>query len=65
MAGMQAWMDQNLTLGIHPLRPGRSEPRVKKRRPKNYRLMTKPRKEMGNLPHRKVGVEKHPNKVLT
>lgn len=29
-----------------PHRPGRSEPRVKKRRPKNYQLMTKPRPEM-------------------
>lgn len=41
----------------NPLRPGRTEPRVRKRRPKNYRLMTKPRREMGPLPHRKVGVE--------
>ena len=29
-----------------PDRPGRNEPRVKKRRPKNFRLMTKPRAEM-------------------
>ena len=29
-----------------PDRPGRSEPRVKKRRPKGYQLMTKPRAEM-------------------
>ncbi len=29
-----------------PDRPGRSEPRVKKRRPKGYQLMTKPRKQM-------------------
>ena len=29
-----------------PDRPGRSEPRVKKRRPKGYQLMTKPRREM-------------------
>jgi hypothetical protein len=28
-----------------PYRPHRSEPRVKKRRPKNYRLMTRPRHE--------------------
>lgn len=40
-----------------PLRPDRTEPRVRKRRPKNYRLMTKPRHEMGPLPHRKIGVE--------
>ena len=35
-----------------PLRPGRTEPRAKKRRPKNYQLLTKPRHSMGNLPHR-------------
>jgi hypothetical protein len=35
-----------------PERPGRSEPRAKKRRPKNYQLLTKPRSKMGNLPHR-------------
>ena len=29
-----------------PERPGRSEPRAKKRRPKNYNLLTKPRHEM-------------------
>jgi hypothetical protein len=43
-----------------PIRPFRSEARVKKRRPKNYRLLTKPRHQMGNLPHRKTGVEIHP-----
>lgn len=35
-----------------PTRPGRSEPRAKKRRPKNYQLLNKPRSQMGNLPHR-------------
>jgi hypothetical protein len=35
-----------------PLRPNRSEPRAVKRRPKNYRRLTKPRHLMGNLPHR-------------
>src|ERR1700747_76826 len=29
-----------------PLRPNRSEPRVKKRRPQNYHLLTKPRRSM-------------------
>ena len=33
-------------------RPGRSEPRAKKRRPKNYHLLTKPRSEMKVPPHR-------------
>jgi len=50
-------------LNLH--RPGRSEPRVKKRRLKNYRLMTKPRREMGPLPHRKIGVECDPNPALS
>jgi hypothetical protein len=30
-------------LKVNPDRPGRNEPRVRKRRPKNYRLMNKPR----------------------
>src|SRR6202044_1939714 len=29
-----------------PQRPGRVEPRAKKRRPKNYHLLTKPRRQM-------------------
>lgn len=48
-----------------PHRPNRSEPRARKRRPKNYRLLTKPRHEMGPLPHRKVGVENLPKSPLT
>lgn len=48
-----------------PHRPGRIEPRVRKRRPKNYRLLTKPRREMGPLPHRKYGVERHPKSRLS
>ena len=35
-----------------PERPGRSEPRAKKRRAKNYHLLTKPRSEMHVPPHR-------------
>lgn len=35
-----------------PLRPGREEPRAKKRRPKNYHLLTKPRREMRIRGHR-------------
>ncbi len=49
----------------NPHRPGRSEPRVKKRRQKNYRLLTKPRHEMGLLPHRNDGVEIHPESALS
>jgi len=39
-------------IGFHivPKRPHRSEPRVRKRRPKNYRLMTKPRRQYINGP---------------
>ena len=33
-------------------RPGRREPRCKKRRPKNYQRLTKPRHEMQETPHR-------------
>jgi hypothetical protein len=33
-------------------RPGRTEPRCLKRRPKNYQLMTSPRREMKVIPHR-------------
>lgn len=35
-----------------PERPGRSEPRAKKRRAKNYHLLTKPRSHMHVPPHR-------------
>lgn len=33
-------------------RPGRGEPRCMKRRPKNYQLLTAPRHEMKEVPHR-------------
>lgn len=49
----------------NPHRPGRSEPRVKKRRQKNYRLLTRPRHEMGPLPHRNDGIEIHPKSSLS
>jgi hypothetical protein len=35
-----------LAADLVPLRPNRSEPRVRKRRPKNYQLMTRPRAQM-------------------
>ena len=47
----------------NPLRLGRSEPRALKRRKKNYRLLTKPRREMPNLPHRKIGIETFPTRA--
>lgn len=49
----------------NPHRPNRSEPRARKRRPKNYRLLTKTRHKMGNLPHRKIGVENPPKSSLS
>ena len=36
-------------LVVNPHRPYRYEPRVRKRRPKPYPLMTKPRQELRNL----------------
>lgn len=37
-----------------PIRPGRIEPRAKKRRPKNYQLLTRPRKEMKGISRRSI-----------
>ena len=48
-----------------PLRPGRSEPRAKKRRAKNYQLLTKPRHETGNIPRRSRHKKPNPKCVLT
>jgi hypothetical protein len=41
-----------LARDLVPLRPGRREPRAKKRRPKPYQLLTKPRHQFLELPHR-------------
>lgn len=46
-------------------RPGRSEPRARKRRPRNYQLLTKPRHQMGHLPHRNRPQTKNPKRALT
>lgn len=35
-----------------PLRPNRNEPRARKRRPKNYPLLTNPREDFQEIPHR-------------
>jgi hypothetical protein len=48
-----------------PGRPGRSEPRAKKRRPKNFQLLTKPRSQMGNLPHRNRPDQNRPKSALS
>ena len=67
--GTVAAMVEEMLLAIardtNPFRPGRAEPRVRKRRPKNYRLMTKPRHEIGPLPHRKFDIEKTPQSRLS
>ena len=49
----------------NPLRAKRSEPRAIKRRPKNFHFLTKPRHEMGNLPHRNKGFAFHPKSPLS
>jgi len=64
----QRLIDDMLSLiasDLLPERPGRSEPRVKKRRPKNYQLLTKPRSLMGNLPHRNRPSKSHPKSSLS
>ena len=48
-----------------PQRPSRSEPRAKKRRPRNYQLLTRPRDQMGNLPRRNRPQVKRPKPSLT
>ena len=48
-----------------PERPERSEPRARKRRPKNYQLLTKPRHQCGNLPRRNRPQKTHPKSSLS
>ena len=43
---------QTIAHYVVPERPGRSEPRAVKRRPKNYQLLTAPRHEMKPIQHR-------------
>ena len=43
---------RSIASDLVPLRPKRCEPRVRKRRPKNYQLLTKPRQKMRIAPHR-------------
>jgi hypothetical protein len=42
----------SIAASVVNIRPGRREPRCRKRRPKNYQLMTKPRHEMQEIRHR-------------
>jgi hypothetical protein len=48
------WQDLLRTLACDrvPLRPGRTEPRAVKRRPKPYPLLNRPRRKFVELPHR-------------
>ena len=46
------WLYQSIVEKRVPERPGRSEPRAVKRRPKPYQLLTAPRHEMTVIPHR-------------
>jgi hypothetical protein len=55
----------SLARDLIPYRPERSEPRAKKRRPKNYQLLTKPRHEVGNLPRRNRPQKTSPKSALT
>lgn len=48
-----------------PERPGRNEPRARKRRGKNYQLLTKPRHKMGRLPRRNRAKAKTPKPALS
>ena len=48
-----------------PHRPGRSEPRAKKRRPKNYQLLTEPRHEMKVIAHREKYRAPRPKTALS
>lgn len=43
---------QSIALDLLPDRPGRTEPRARKRRAKNYQLLTKPRSKMRVTSHR-------------
>lgn len=48
------WQDllRALARDVVPLRPGRTEPRAVKRRPKPYPLLNRPRRKFVELPHR-------------
>ncbi|MCE0522032.1 MAG: transposase [Methylacidiphilales bacterium] len=43
---------EDIAADLVPHRPGRLEPRARKRRPKNYQLLTRPRREMKVIAHR-------------
>jgi hypothetical protein len=47
-------LPRTIASDLVPLRPERSEPRARKRRPKNYQLLTKLRKKMRTAPGRRI-----------
>jgi len=52
---LRDWLDELLTSIAqvqNPHRPGRREPRAKKRRPKSYQMLTKPRHKFREIAHR-------------
>jgi len=49
---LRAAMLRAIARDLLPSRPNRSEPRARKRRPKNYQLLNKPRHEFRGIPHR-------------
>ena len=48
----QAQLREAIAELINPLRPERREPRARKRRPKSYQLLTSPRHQFKEIPHR-------------
>ncbi|XHR30618.1 MAG: hypothetical protein ACFUZC_08645 [Chthoniobacteraceae bacterium] len=58
-------IERQATQHTNPRRPGRSESQAIKRRPKNFHFLTKPRREMGNLPHREKGLAIHQKSSLS
>ena len=61
----ELWQDLllNLVRDQVPLRPNRSEPRARKRRPKPYPLLTKPRRKFQEIPHRNRYWKANPRKT--
>lgn len=58
-------MLERIASDLLPLRPERSEPRARKRRPKNYQLLTKPRNQMKTPAHRNRPNKNHPKTPLS
>jgi hypothetical protein len=52
---------EDIALDLNPIRPNRREPRAVKRRPKNYQLLTTPRHQMVEIPHRNRYTSKSAN----